>query len=84
MSIRLANITLDCASPDTVAAFWSGALSGTLETHIPNAFVAMKTADNGSWFFLRVPEPTCCQDATMRFSPHGPTRRPLLPALAAP
>jgi hypothetical protein len=55
--MRVANIVIDCANPAAVGEFWSATFSGALETHIPNAFLSMKTPEGGSWFFLRVPEP---------------------------
>ncbi len=56
MGIRVSNVTFDCDNPGRVAEFWSSALDGTVETRVPNAFLSMKTAESGDFFFIRVSE----------------------------
>jgi Glyoxalase-like domain len=59
MSLRLANVTFDCAHPPTVAAFWSAALDRPLDPDPTDHFASIgQGADNGpAWYFIHVPEP---------------------------
>lgn len=56
MGIRVSNVTFDCDNPGRVAEFWAAALDGTVETRVPNAFLGLKTAASGDFFFIRVSE----------------------------
>ena len=56
MGIRVSNVTVDCDNPTRVAEFWAAVLEGTVEARVPNAFLSMKTAESGNFFFIRVPE----------------------------
>ena len=58
MTIQLANVTLDCADPQRLAAFWSEALGRPLDDGASDGFVSIGMHDRTQtgWFFIRVPE----------------------------
>ena len=58
MTIQLANVTLDCADPQRVAAFWSEALGRPLDDGASDGFVSIGMHDRTQtgWFFMGVPE----------------------------
>jgi predicted enzyme related to lactoylglutathione lyase len=58
VSIQLSNVTLDCADPRQVAAFWSAALDRPIDDDASDGFVSigMHDASRTGWFFIKVPE----------------------------
>jgi predicted enzyme related to lactoylglutathione lyase len=58
MTIQLRNVTLDCADPRRVAAFWSEALGRPTDDGASDGFVSIGIADpvQTGWFFIQVPE----------------------------
>lgn len=57
MTLKLANITFDCADTMRVAAFWSDALGLPMREGASEFFVALDGGPTGpTWFFLKVPE----------------------------
>ena len=58
MSIQLHNVTLDCADPQCVAAFWSEALGRPIDDGASDGFVSIGINDGAQtgWFFIQVPE----------------------------
>jgi hypothetical protein len=58
MSIQLHNVTLDCADPQRVAAFWSEALGRPIDDGASDGFVSIGINDGAQtgWFFIQVPE----------------------------
>jgi glyoxalase superfamily protein len=59
MSLRLANVTFDCADPAAVAAFWSAALDRPVDPDPSDYFasIGMTAKDGPAWYFIKVPEP---------------------------
>jgi len=58
MTIQLHNVTLDCADPQRVAAFWSEALGRPIDDGASDGFVSIGMNDRAQpgWFFIKVPE----------------------------
>jgi hypothetical protein len=59
MSLRLGNVTVDCADPRRVAEFWSAALDQPIDEGGSEFFVTIGLHDQASttgWFFIKVPE----------------------------
>jgi hypothetical protein len=58
MTLRLGNITLDCADPQRVAAFWSESLGRPVDDGASPYFVTIGYRDESqpAWFFIKVPE----------------------------
>ena len=58
MTIQLHNVTLDCAEPRRVAAFWSEALGRPIDDGASDGFVSIGIGDPAQtgWFFIKVPE----------------------------
>ncbi len=58
MTLRLANVTLDCDDPVKVSAFWSAALDRPVDDGASEFFVSIGIADRSrpAWFFIKVPE----------------------------
>ncbi len=60
MTLELAHVTIDCAEPERVAAFWSDALGRPVDPGGNGFFVSIgrqqPTPGQVAWFFLRVPE----------------------------
>ena len=59
MTLRLANIVLDCDDVLTVARFWSTALRRPLDPYASAYFASIgrgEGPDTVSWFFAKVPE----------------------------
>lgn len=57
MSIRPTNITLDCDSPEQVAAFWSEALESPIAEGASPYFASIHhDASELNFFFIKVPE----------------------------
>ncbi|HUG82960.1 MAG TPA: VOC family protein [Euzebya sp.] len=59
MSLSLGNVTLDCAHPPTVAAFWSAALDRPIDEGASEFFVSIGRDDPSrpGMFLIKVPEP---------------------------
>jgi hypothetical protein len=59
MTLRLANVTFDCADPVAVATFWSAALDRPVDPDPSEHFASIgMTAEQGpAWYFIHVPEP---------------------------
>ncbi len=61
MTLELAHVTIDCAEPERLAAFWSEALGRPVDPGGNGFFVSIgrqqPAAEQVAWFFLRVPEP---------------------------
>ena len=58
MTLRPANITLDCDQPLTVAAFWSAALESKINDGASEFFASISHGPSGmNFFFIKVPEP---------------------------
>jgi hypothetical protein len=58
MTVRLANITVDCADPLAVAGFWSAAIGRPIDAEASRFFASIGIADGApGWFFIKVPEP---------------------------
>jgi predicted enzyme related to lactoylglutathione lyase len=57
-ALRLGNVTLDCADPQRVAAFWSAALARPIDDGASEFFVSIGHGDESTvgWFFIQVPE----------------------------
>lgn len=58
MTLRLGNITFDCADPPAVAAFWSAALDRPVDDGASEYFasIGMNDPSQPRWLFLKVPE----------------------------
>ena len=58
MTLRLANVTLDCADALAVGDFWSAALDRPLDPDGTSAFASIGAGDEQrtTWYFIRVPE----------------------------
>jgi len=58
MSLRLGNVTLDCADPPRVARFWSAALDRPLDDGASEWFASIgrHDANQTGWFFIKVAE----------------------------
>lgn len=58
MTVRLANITLDCGDVASVSAFWSAALGRDLDEGSSGFFASIGMADESQprWLFAKVPE----------------------------
>lgn len=57
VTLKLANITFDCADTIRVASFWSEALGLTFKEGASDFFVALDGGSVGpTWFFIKVPE----------------------------
>jgi hypothetical protein len=58
MTLRLRNLTLDCADTLRVARFWSDALGRPIDDGASEHFASIGQHDVGQtgWFFIRVPE----------------------------
>jgi len=58
MTLRLGNITLDCADPRSVAAFWSEVLGRPIDEGGSEFFTTIGHRDESqpAWFFIKVPE----------------------------
>jgi predicted enzyme related to lactoylglutathione lyase len=59
MSLRLGNITFDCADTMRVASFWSAVLGRPLDEDAADGFASIGRGDDGNrpaWLFNRVPE----------------------------
>jgi hypothetical protein len=68
MTVRLANITIDCDDTLAIARFWSAALGRPLDPNPSSDFAAIGMAEHRdihgwrlggdpTWLFARVPEP---------------------------
>jgi hypothetical protein len=58
MTLRLGNVTLDCADAARVATFWSAALNRPTDDGPSEWFASIGVADDSQtgWFFIKVPE----------------------------
>jgi hypothetical protein len=58
VTLRLANVTIDCSDPGKVAGFWSAALGRLVDDGASDFFVSIGIADRTqpAWFFIKVPE----------------------------
>jgi Glyoxalase-like domain len=57
MTVRLANVTFDCADPLAVAGFWSAATGRPIDPEASEFFASIGIADDApGWFFIKVPE----------------------------
>ena len=58
MSLRLTNVTLDCADPVRVSRFWSEALRRPVDDGASEWFATIGRNDQTqpAWFFAKVPE----------------------------
>ena len=58
MSLRLGNVTIDCAEPLRVAEFWSAALDRPIDENASDGFASIGIGDASQtgWFFMKVPE----------------------------
>ena len=58
MSLRLGNITLDCADTEAVAGFWAAALGRPIDDDGGEWFRSIGGGDASQtgWFFIKVPE----------------------------
>jgi predicted enzyme related to lactoylglutathione lyase len=58
MTLRLHNMTLDCADTAVVSAFWSAALDRPIDDGASEFFVSIGGSDDDQtgWFFIKVPE----------------------------
>lgn len=59
MSLRLANVTFDCADALAVARFWSAALDRPLDPEATEDVATIDLHDGArtTWMFAQVPEP---------------------------
>jgi hypothetical protein len=57
-TLRLGNVTLDCADPIKVATFWSAALGRPIDDDASDGFASIGRDDESQvgWFFVHVPE----------------------------
>ncbi len=58
MTLRLANITLDCDDPVAVARFWSDVLGRPVDDDRSEFFCSIGRGDDAqpAWLFIKVPE----------------------------
>ena len=58
MTLRLHNMTLDCADTAGVSVFWSTALGRPIDDGGSEFFVSIGASDDNQtgWFFIQVPE----------------------------
>jgi hypothetical protein len=58
VTIKLANVTFDCANPATLARFWAEALDRPVDGGANEFFasIALEDSTSPTWLFLRVPE----------------------------
>jgi predicted enzyme related to lactoylglutathione lyase len=58
MTLRLANVTLDCDDTARVSAFWSAATGRPIDEGASDHFVSIGIGDatQPGWFFIKVPE----------------------------
>jgi hypothetical protein len=58
MTLRLANVTLDCNDALAVGRFWSAALDRPLDADASEGFASIGMGDESTtgWFFIQVPE----------------------------
>jgi hypothetical protein len=58
MTLRLANVTLDCDDPMKVSTFWSAAIGRPIDDGASDGFVSIGIGDPSEpgWFFIKVPE----------------------------
>ncbi len=59
MSLRVANITLDCVDTMRVASFWAGALGRRIDAGAGEWFASIGRDDatQPAWYFIKVSEP---------------------------
>jgi hypothetical protein len=57
-TLRLGNVTVDCADPIALATFWSAALGRPMDDGASEHFVSIGMGDESTvgWFFIHVPE----------------------------
>jgi hypothetical protein len=58
MTLRLGNVTFDCADTLRVAGFWSAALDRPIDDEPSDGFASIGRTDESqpAWFFIQVPE----------------------------
>jgi Glyoxalase-like domain len=58
VTLRVGNVTLDCADALRVANFWSAALGRPIDAEANEYFASIGRADASQtgWFFIKVPE----------------------------
>jgi hypothetical protein len=80
VTLRLANVTFDCADALAVGSFWSAALGRPLDPGANEHFASIGLRDRdgtaASWLFAGVPEPKTVKNRVhLDLQPSGPATR---------
>ncbi|MDF2822901.1 MAG: glyoxalase [Mycobacterium sp.] len=58
MKLKLESVTIDCANPDTSAAWWAHAVDGTVNAVVPGEFVLVAQQEGPNLAFQHVDDLT--------------------------